>query len=313
MRFIRRRTLLKAVVGGAAAAGFGVQPNRFARAQLPAAPTLRLEKLRSNVLQLAGAGGNVVLVGGPGGVAMIDSGSPEHAREVEGFVTERFGGAPVEWLFNTHWHLEHTGGNETLADSATKIVAHENTRLWMSTEFFVDWQNRMYEPRPPEARPSQTFYSSEPQPIEVEYGDERIQYGLLREAHTDGDIYVRLVEHNVIVAGGAVTAGEYPTLDYITGGQLGGLIDATQSLLDISDAETLIIPARGGVLRKQDLEAQLNMAGTVRDRMQTLARQGKSAEEMLAAGITREFDERWGQDPEPFVINAYRSLWGLGP
>jgi glyoxylase-like metal-dependent hydrolase (beta-lactamase superfamily II) len=304
---------LKAAVGGAAVAGFGVQPNRVARGQPSTGPSLRAETLRGNLLQVGGAGGNVVLLGAPAGVAMVDSGSPEHGRAVHGFVTERFDGSAIELLFNTHWHLEHTGGNETLAKAGAKIVAHENTRLWMSTEFFVDWQNRTYEPRPPEARPTQTFYSSEPQPIEVEYGGERLQYGLLPEAHTDGDIYVRFLEQNVIVAGGAVTAGEYPTLDYITGGQLGGLIDATQSLIDMSDAETLIVPACGAPLRRQDLEAQRDMAVTVRDRMQRLARQGKSVEEMLAEGITREFDERWGGHPERFLVNAYQSLWGLGP
>jgi glyoxylase-like metal-dependent hydrolase (beta-lactamase superfamily II) len=313
MRFVRRRTLLKAAVGGAAAVGLGVRPSRFARAQVPTETALRAEALRGNVLQLEGGGGNVVLLGAPAGVAMIDCGSPEHGRAVQTFVAERFGGAPVEWLFNTHWHLEHTGGNEAVARSGTRIVAHENTRLWMSTEFFVDWQSRTYEPRPPAARPTQTFYSSDLQPIELEHGGERIQYGLLREAHTDGDIYVRLLNQNVIVAGGAATAGEYPTLDYITGGQLGGLIAATQSLIDMSDGETLIVPARGPALRRRDLEAQRDMVVTVRDRMQRLARQGKSAKEMLAEGITREFDERWGGDPELFVVNAYRSLWGLGP
>ena len=313
MRFIRRRTLLKAAVAGAATVGFGVRPPRVARAQAATVPALRAEPLRGKLLQVVGAGGNVVLLGGPLGVAMVDSGAPEHAGALQSLVTERFGGSPIEVLFNTHWHLAHTGGNEMFAKVGTKIVAHENTRLWMSTEFFVDWLNRTYDPRPPAARPTQTFYSSEPQPIEFSYGDEQIQYGLLREAHTDGDIYVRFMEHNVIVAGGAVTAGEYPTLDYITGGQLGGLIDATQALIDGSDAETLIVPARGAALRRQDLEAQRDMAVTVRDRMQRLARQGKSAAEMLAEGITREFDERWGGDPERFVVNAYQSLWGLGP
>lgn len=313
MRLVRRRTLLKAAVGGAGAAGFGVRPGGFARAQIPTGPSLRAETLRGKVARLGGAGGNVVLLGGPEGVAIIDSGSPEHGRAVEALVMERFGGVPIELLFNTHWHLEHTGGNETLAKAGTSIIAHENTRLWMSTEFFVDWQNRTYEPRPREARPTQTFFSSEPQPIELEYGGERLEYGLLREAHTDGDIYVRFLEHNVIVAGGVVTAGEYPTVDYITGGQLGGLIEATKFLIDMSDTETMIVPARGATLRRRDLEAQHDMVVTVRDRMQRLARQGKSAEEMLAEGITREFDERWGGDPMRFVVNAYQSLWGLGP
>jgi glyoxylase-like metal-dependent hydrolase (beta-lactamase superfamily II) len=296
-----------------AVAGFGGRPSRSARAQPSPGRSLRVETLRGPVLRVDGAGGNVVLLGGSAGIAMIDSGLPEHGRAVQALVKERFGGMPVELLFNTHWHLEHSGGNETLAKAETTIVAHENTRLWMSTEFFVDWQSRTYEPRPPAARPTQTFYSSDPQPIEVEYGGEHLQYGLLREAHTDGDIYVRFLEQNVIVAGGAVTAGEYPTVDYITGGQLGGLIDATQALIDMSDAETLIVPARGAALRRRDLEAQRDMAATVRERMQRLARQGKSVDEMLAEGITREFNERWGGNPQRFVANAYQSLWGLGP
>jgi glyoxylase-like metal-dependent hydrolase (beta-lactamase superfamily II) len=313
MRFIRRRTLLKAALGGVAAAGFGVRPSRSVRAQPSSGSEIRAEALRGDLLRVEGAGGNIVLLGGRAGVAMIDSGAPEHGGAVQAFITEQFGGTPIELLFNTHWHLEHTGGNETLAKGGTKIIAHENTRLWMSTEFFVDWHNRTYEPRPPEARPTQTFYSSEPQPIALDYGGQRLEYGLLREAHTDGDIYVRFPEQNIIVAGGAVTAGEYPTLDYITGGQLGGLIDATQALIDMSDAETLIVPACGAALRRQDLEAQRDMCATVRDRMQKLARQGKSVPEMLAEGITREFDRRWGGAPERFVVNAYQSLWGLGP
>src|SRR5690606_18115719 len=155
---------------------------------------------------------------GSSGIAMVDSGSPEHEERVVKFVAERFGGRPIEILFNTHWHLDHTGGNEAAGRAGARIIAHENTRLWMATEFYVDWKDRSYPPRPLAARPNDTFYSSNPQPIELGYAGQRIEYGHLREAHTDGDIYVRFPEHNVIVAGGAVTVGQYPVLDYITGG-----------------------------------------------------------------------------------------------
>jgi glyoxylase-like metal-dependent hydrolase (beta-lactamase superfamily II) len=253
-----------------------------------------------------------VLLGSSAGIALIDSGAPEHAERVSKFVAERFGGAPVDLLFNTHWHLGHTGGNEAIGGGGAKIVAHENTRLWMSTEFYVDWQDRTYPARPAPARPTETFRSSDPQPIALDHAGENIEYALLREAHTDGDIYVRFPELNVVVAGGAVTVGRYPVLDYATGGSLGGLIDATQTLMDMCDAETLIVPAAGPAQRRGHLEAQRDMLSTVRERMQSMARQGKSVDEMLAAGITKEFDARWGSNAQRFLSNAYDSIWAIG-
>jgi cyclase len=182
----------------------------------------------------------------------------------------------------------------------------------MSTEFYVDWEDRTYAPRLPAARPTDTFYSSDPQPIEVDYAGTRIEYGLLREAHTDGDLYIHFADHNVIVAGGAFTVGRYPLLDYATGGLIGGLINATESLIDLSDSETLVVPADGPAQNRNALEAQRDMLQTVRERVQALARQGKSVEEMLAAGITDEFEMRWGGNTRQFVANIYSSLWGLG-
>jgi len=314
MQSRQRRQLLRTVLGGAGAMLLGAGRGRIVAPALAQSGggALHETALRGGLVQLGGAGGNIVLLAGASGVAMVDSGAPEHADAVTRYVSERFDGSPVETLFNTHWHLEHTGGNDRLGMTGAKIVGHENTRLWMSTEFYVDWQDRTYEPRAAVARPTDTFFSSDPQPIVVEHAGERIEYGLLREAHTDGDIYVRFPRQNVIVAGGAVTVGEYPVLDYATGGLIGGLIEATQKLIGLSDSETLIVPAAGPARTRRDLEAQREMLTTVPERMQRLARQGKSVAEMLAEGVTSDFDERWGNNAERFVSNVYDSLWGIG-
>ena len=97
--------------------------------------------------------------------ALVDSGPPEHAAELAKLVQGKLGGLPVEALFNTHWHPTHTGGNETLRGADTTIVAHELTRLWMSTEYYVDWEDRTYTPRAAAALPTQTFYATDPQPL----------------------------------------------------------------------------------------------------------------------------------------------------
>jgi glyoxylase-like metal-dependent hydrolase (beta-lactamase superfamily II) len=194
----------------------------------------------------------------------------------------------------------------------TTIVAHELTRLWMSTEYYVDWEDRTYAPRVAAALPTRTFYASDPQPITLAFGDETIEYGHLREAHTDGDIYVYFRNRNVIVTGGVVTAGTYPVIDYATGGWIGGLVDATTKLLAITNADTLVVPKQGAAQPRSHLRAQLEMLTVVRGRIENLMRKGKSIQDMLAADVTAEFDAAWGTNRERFVANIYNGLWWAG-
>jgi glyoxylase-like metal-dependent hydrolase (beta-lactamase superfamily II) len=247
-----------------------------------------------------------------GSAALIDSGPSEHADELAKLVGGRLGLLSVELLFNTHWHPMHTGGNEALRSGDTQIVAHELTRLWMSTEYYVDWENKTYEPRAAAALPTKTFYATDPQPIVIEIGDEEIEYGHLPEAHTDGDMYVKLRNRNVLATGGAVTVGEYPVIDYSTGGWIGGLVEATKKLLTLADADTVIVPANGPAQSRAHLQAQLDMLTTVRERIENLMRKGRSIEEMLAAGVTDEFDAKWGANRARFVANIYNGLWWAG-
>src|SRR5690606_37146908 len=142
MRSRQRRRILEAAVGGAGAVLLSGGPGGFAAFAQHDATAPQPAALRDGLLQLGGLGGNIVLLGGASGVAMVDSGSPEHEQSVARFVAQHFGGAPVEILFNTHWHLGHTGGNETIGRAGARIIGHESTRLWMSTKFFVDWMDR---------------------------------------------------------------------------------------------------------------------------------------------------------------------------
>jgi len=285
----------------------------LARAQTHAsvAPALQLTDLGGGLGVITGTGGNVVVRSAPEGLLLVDSGAPDGAAALVRLLAERFAGAPVSVLFNTHWHLDNTGGNDALAADgrALTIVAHENTRLWMSTEFDVEWEEKHYERREPKARPNKTFYTSDRQPLAIEFGGTEVSYGHLLEAHTDGDIYVRFPDRNVIVAGGAVTAARYPVLDFSTGGWIGGMVDATNKLLAMADAETLIVPEAGRVQRRSDLEAQVKMLSTVRERIEAIALQGRGVEDMIAEKITKEFDERYGAESAKFISMAYEGMW----
>ena len=302
--FLDRRGFLAGCCG--AAAGLCAAA-RLAGAQNSGSDP-ELTSLGEGLALITGAGGNIVVLENSAGLLLIDTGQAAMAQAVRALLDEHFPGRAVATIFNTHWHTDHTGGNEALGSQAGAIIAHENTRLWMSTTFSVDWEDKRYVPRPAAAVPTETFFSSDPQPRELRFGDERIMYGQLRQAHTDGDIYVHLPERNVVVAGGTVSVGRYPVIDYITGGWIGGMAEAAQVLMSLSDQGTQIIPDAGMPVGRGDVQAQHAMLVTVRERIEAIALQGLGIDDMLAAGITEEFDSRYG-DPELFVTNAYQSMW----
>ena len=302
-RITNRRTFIRAAIGGAA--GLSLYSDReFALAQTASA-RIATTRLSDNLFLLAGAGANVVAMTGASGVLMVDGGLAENASSLLAAVAALPGAGRVTTLFNTHWHPEHTGSNQTLGKAGATIVAHENTRLWMKTDIKRPWENRTFMPVPSEALPTKTFYTTGSTTVD----NERVEYGYMLQAHTDGDIYVFFPKPNVLVAGGVVSAEGWPLIDWWTGGWIGGLVSGLDTLLKVTNAETRVVPANGPLLGRADLQAQLEMYRTISQRLQQLMRKGRSVSEALAAEPTKEFNGRMG-NPETFVRRAFESCWG---
>ena len=296
-----RRSFLKAAVAGAA--GVSLSFRAFARSE---PEPITVVPLADNIVQITGAGGNVVAVTGSDGVLLVDSGLEEHSKDLMKVVEKLPGGKHVQALINTHWHWDHTGGNDRLGKDRVKIIAHENTKLWLGADFYCDWQdNRHYTPRAKVALPTETFYTSG----KMTANGQDIEYSYLPRAHTDSDIYVFFPKANVLVAGGLVAVGHYPVLDYTTGGWIGGMDDASKALLGIANKDTRIVPGTGPVQTFADLQAQSEMLHTMHERLVDLMRKGIGTDDLAADPPTQEFNAKWG-DPHEFLANAYRGLWG---
>ncbi len=310
-----RRGFLRNIVAGTAggAAGIALANRVFAQTgSAPGVAPLEVTKLTDTFLLITGAGGNVLAVLGPDSVLLVNGGSAERSDELLKLVADQSGGKPVKVLFNTCWHPQHTGSNEALGKAGAKIIAHENTKLWLGTEIDCGWQKRTYEPHPKVSLPNQTFYTGEQKMM---FGKEPVEYGYMMQAHTDGDIYVYFPGPNILAAGDVVSAGSYPIVDYTTGGWLGGMITGQKALLKVTNADTRIVPGSGAVpgsgpvMKQADLDAETQMLSTLKDRLVTMLKHGLGPKEMIAAAPTKEFDEKWG-NPDLFIELAYRGLWG---
>ena len=293
-----RRSVLKGIAAAPVALAFPWSTSVRADEPLLAQP------INERLTLITGAGGNVVLFKGNQQLALVDSGAAEQADALLERVDELGASWPIRTLINTHWHADHSGGNEAIKARGARILAHENTRLWLGADFDVEWRNETHKPRAAAALPDETFYVSGM----LDIGGEAVQYLHYAQAHTDGDLAVFFIDSNVLVCGGLLSNYRYPICDIASGGWIGGLLAANKAMLGTVNDATVLIPDRGPPLKKADLQAQHDMLADLYDKMKAAAQNGLDGRDMLDAKLTADYDARWG-DPTEFVLETYRGMW----
>jgi len=299
-----RRSFLKATLGGAAVASLSewTPLPAFAREKVT---NLTAGRLNDRISVISGAGANVVAMSGPDGALLVDGGLEARSGELVKLALAQTAAKRVHTLINTHWHPEQTGSNERLGKAGARIISHENTKLWLGYQNPLPWAGTQYGPLPANALPNSTTFGSG----SLDFGGQKVNYGYLLQAHTDGDLYVLFPDSNVLAAGGAVSSEGWPIIDYNTGGWIGGLVAGLDKLIKLSDENTRIVPANGPVVTRADLEAQRKVYFTLYDRLVKSLTQGLGPEEAAAAEPAKGFNAQWG-DARPFVLMAFKSLWG---
>jgi glyoxylase-like metal-dependent hydrolase (beta-lactamase superfamily II) len=290
-----RRELLKGALAGTVALGLPA----LLRGQTA-------NRLPDKFAILDGGGTNVLAFSAGDGLVLVDSGAPGNGDKLLAGLKTFAPNAKVHTLFNTHYHLDHTGNNEAFAAAGAKIIAHHRTRQWMSTDYWLPDQDRYEKARPTGAWPTEWFFSNT---ATTKIGGEQIDYGYLVTAHTGGDIYVYFKDSNVLAVGDIASPVKDPELDWITGGWIGGRVDAMDLLLKLSNEQTRFIPGSGPVMTQAEFKAERDLMETVRQRLFKHIREGEGAQEMLESGVLKGLPRTW-KDPHKFLYAAARGLWG---
>jgi len=266
---------------------------------------IRTVKVAEGVYMLMGAGGNIGVSVGSDGVILIDDQFAPLSDKIKAAVAAL--GGPIRFLLNTHWHFDHTGGNENFAKSGVVIVAHENVRRRMSVEQFISALNRREPPSPAAALPVVTFTDA----ITFYLNGDSINVFHVAPAHTDGDAVIWFRKANVMHMGDTFFNGRYPLIDLSSGGSVDGMVAAADRVLALVDANTRIIPGHGPLGDRPALQTYRAMLATVRDRIRQAVAADQTLEQVQAAKPTAEFDAIWGKGsitPARFVEIVYTDL-----
>ena len=283
-------------------------------------------KVRGDVYMLVGAGGNITVSVTNGGVLLVDTGLAQNSEKVLA-VIKTITDQPVRYIINTHAHLDHTGGNEkialsgstlaggnfaaTIQDAASgaEIFAHENVLLSMGKPPATGRSAIPFR-----ALPTDTYHSPEMR-LSALYHGEPIRIIHQPAAHTDGDSIVVFTRTDVISTGDLFTTTSYPFVDLERGGNVQGIIDGLNRLLDLalpyfrSEGGTMIIPGHGRLCDMADVAYYRDMVTIIRDRVEDQIKRGKTLEQVKDAKLTLDYDPRYG-NPDRFVEGVYRSLSG---
>jgi glyoxylase-like metal-dependent hydrolase (beta-lactamase superfamily II) len=253
-----------------------------------------VHRLRGNISVLEGSGGNIAVLTGSDGKVLIDSGiavsRPQITKALAGLSAD-----PVTHLINTHWHFDHSNGNEWVHSIGASILAHENTRTRLLTAQRVeDWSYDFPAPAA-SALPSEVFATERT----VNLNGTTLALKYYGPAHTDSDISVTFAEADILHAADTFWNGIYPFIDYSTGGSIDGSIGAAEANLAATTDKTIIISGHGEpVGNRAQLSAFRDMLVAIRESVATLKKQGRPLDDIIAAKPTAAFDAKWGN----FVI-----------
>jgi len=262
---------------------------------------INVTKLRGNVSVLEGSGGNIAVLTGCDGKLLVDAGITASRPRINEALTG-ISSDPIKHLINTHWHFDHTDGNEWLHSVGAEITSHENTRKHLSVTTRVEGWNFTFPPAPKGALPTKVFEKD----LKLHLNGTTLALDHYPPAHTDSDIFIEFTDADIIHVADTFWNGYFPFIDYSTGGSIDGMIRAAEANIARVSDKTIVIPGHGPIGNKSQLIEFRDMLVSVREKVSALKKGGRSLDEVLAAKPTGDYDAKWGG----FVIDG-KNFTGL--
>ncbi|MGZ5072374.1 MAG: MBL fold metallo-hydrolase [Usitatibacter sp.] len=287
------KTTLAAIACASLLAAGGAAAQDFSKVEI------KTTKLGETTYMMEGAGGNLGLSIGDDAVFVIDDQFAPLSERITAAIAA-LSPKPVKFILNTHWHGDHTGGNENFAKGGAIIVAQENVRKRMGSEQFIEFMRSNVPASPRGALPIVTFAQS----VTFHLNGDEMRAVHVPRAHTDGDAIVFFVKSDVIHMGDTFFNGMYPFIDTSSGGSVDGVVAACDYVLGIATDRTKIIPGHGPLSDRAGLQAYRDMLATLSTRVRKMIAEGKKLEDITASGVSSDYDAKWGKGfikPEKFV------------
>jgi cyclase len=271
------------------------------------AAVIQPQRLADGLWMLSGVGGNLLLCTGPDGALLVDAQYAPMAGKIRAAVDSLGGAPPLRFVVNTHYHGDHVGGDSALAAGGAAIVAHENVRARMMVPRYNATFGDTTRAMPQAGWPVLTFADS----VTFHLNGHELRVVHLPPGHTDGDAYVWVPDADVLHTGDLLFNGFYPVIDVAAGGSIGGMIRSADALLAVAGPATRIVPGHGPLADRAALVRFRDMLVTVRDRVTTLVRAGRTVEQVQGARPLADLDETWGRgfmNQERFLGAVYSDL-----
>ncbi|MBR1301699.1 MBL fold metallo-hydrolase [Bradyrhizobium sp. AUGA SZCCT0042] len=268
---------------------------------------IKTTDLGDNVYMLEGQGGNITVAVGKTGIIMVDGQfAPLHDKIKAAIST--ISNLPIKYLINTHYHGDHTGGNEAFAKDGVTIVSDVNVKIRLAEGTTNGLTGVKTPPAAAGALPKKTYAGGT---LKLRLPGRVAELQHIAHAHTDGDTYVWFKTANVLATGDTFTNGRYPNIDFANGGNIKGMIAAANAYLKMTNAKSRIVPGHGPIADKAVLTEYRAMLVTARDRMAKLVKEGKSEDDVVAAKPFADLDKKWAPTElasKNFIRVVYHSL-----
>lgn len=269
--------------------------------------TIKTTKLTDSIYMLEGSGGNILVSVGEDGVFMVDDQFAPLTVKIKDAIS-KITDKPIKFVINTHWHPDHTGGNENLGEASAIIVSHDNVRKRLSTEQFSDFFKRSVPPLSEKGLPIITFSDN----MTIYQNDDKIHIIHMDNGHTDGDSIVFFTKNNVIHVGDDFSDKAYPFIDISSGGTIDGLISSLKTISSRINDETKVVSGHTGISNKTKVNEYANMLTDVRNKTSQMITEGKTLEDIITLQPTSKYDKIYydysNRTPEDFVTHIYQSL-----